>query len=157
MRLGGHTHFESRAQEFLRRVNTRFAGRSVTSAEVTAGVDACLPPCPDELTCSQDALDSALELVASAGVEVWPLEEADVMLARQLHDQHPTLGGERPLPPCKLPAARRKRDYDLRPGPRRRRIEVGGEARMSGTYADRPWGLFPATVHGKPAVVEYDA
>ena len=28
---------------------------------------------------------------------------------------------------------------------------------MSGTYADRPWGLFPATVHGKPAVVEYDA
>lgn len=36
-------------------------------------------------------LDSALELVASAGVEVWPLEEADVLLARQLHDRHPTL------------------------------------------------------------------
>ena len=28
---------------------------------------------------------------------------------------------------------------------------------MSGTYADRPWGLFPATVPGKPAVVEYEA
>ena len=28
---------------------------------------------------------------------------------------------------------------------------------MSGAYADRPWGLFPPTVHGKPAVVEYEA
>ncbi len=36
-------------------------------------------------------LDSALELVAGAGVEVWPLEEADVMLARQLYEQHPML------------------------------------------------------------------
>ena len=36
-------------------------------------------------------LDSALELVDSAGVQVWPLEEADVSLARQLHDQHPEL------------------------------------------------------------------
>lgn len=37
-------------------------------------------------------LDSALDLVAGANVEVWPLEEADVMLARQLSAQHPTLG-----------------------------------------------------------------
>ena len=37
-------------------------------------------------------LDSALELMDKAAVEVWPLEEADVTLARQLHDQHPTLG-----------------------------------------------------------------
>lgn len=36
-------------------------------------------------------LDSALELVASAGVDVWPLEEADLILARQLYDRHPTL------------------------------------------------------------------
>ena len=36
-------------------------------------------------------LDSALGLVAGAGVEVWPLEEADVVLARQLYEQHPTL------------------------------------------------------------------
>ena len=28
---------------------------------------------------------------------------------------------------------------------------------MSGPYADRPWGLFPPTVHGKPAVVEYES
>ena len=28
---------------------------------------------------------------------------------------------------------------------------------MIGAYADRSWGLFPPTVHGKPAVVEYEA
>ena len=36
-------------------------------------------------------LDAALELIANASVDVWPLEEADVMLARQLHDRYPTL------------------------------------------------------------------
>lgn len=36
-------------------------------------------------------LDSALALVAGAGVKVWPLEEEDVMLARQLYVQHPAL------------------------------------------------------------------
>ena len=36
-------------------------------------------------------LDSALELIEKAGVEVWPLEAADVDLARRLHEQHPTL------------------------------------------------------------------
>ncbi len=36
-------------------------------------------------------LDSALELIEKAGVEVWPLEEADVQLARRLHERHPTL------------------------------------------------------------------
>ena len=28
---------------------------------------------------------------------------------------------------------------------------------MSGAYADRPWGLFPPTVHGKLAVLEYES
>ncbi len=50
-------------------------------------------------------LDSALELVASAAVEVWPLEEADVLLARQLHDRHPTLQA-RDL--CHLASCRRR-------------------------------------------------
>ena len=50
-------------------------------------------------------LNSALELVASAGVEVWPLEEADVLLARQLHDRHPTLEA-RDL--CHLASCRRR-------------------------------------------------
>ena len=50
-------------------------------------------------------LDSALELVASAGVDVWPLEQADVMLARQLHEQHPSLQA-RDL--CHLASCRRR-------------------------------------------------
>ncbi len=50
-------------------------------------------------------LDSALELVAGANVEVWPLEEADVMLALQLYAQHPTLGA-RDL--CHLASCRRR-------------------------------------------------
>ncbi len=37
-------------------------------------------------------LDAAILLVASAGVEIWPLEEADVAVARQLHDRYPSLG-----------------------------------------------------------------
>ena len=37
------------------------------------------------------SVDAALELIASASVDVWPLEEADVMLARQLHERHPRL------------------------------------------------------------------
>ena len=35
--------------------------------------------------------DAALDLVARSVVEVWPLEPADVQLARQLHDQFPEL------------------------------------------------------------------
>jgi len=50
-------------------------------------------------------LDSALELMDKAGVDVWPLEEADVILARQLHDQQPTLSA-RDL--CHLASCRRR-------------------------------------------------
>lgn len=50
-------------------------------------------------------LDSALELMERTGVEVWPLEEADVILARQLHDQQPTLSA-RDL--CHLACCRRR-------------------------------------------------
>ena len=35
--------------------------------------------------------DATLELIASAAIKVWPLEEGDVALARQLHEQYPTL------------------------------------------------------------------
>ena len=55
-------------------------------------------------------LDSALELVANAGVEVWPLEEEDVTLARQLHDRHPTLTA-RDL--CHLASCRRRGVNDI--------------------------------------------
>ena len=37
-------------------------------------------------------LDAAISLVARAGVTVWPLEEADVALARRLHSMYPALG-----------------------------------------------------------------
>ena len=52
-----------------------------------------------------DVLDDALTLIARAGVEVWPLEEADVTLARQLHDRYPALEA-RDL--CHLASCRRR-------------------------------------------------
>ena len=56
-------------------------------------------------------LDSALELIASAGVQVWPLEEVDVILARQLHDRHPTLEA-RDL--CHLASCRRRNVREIK-------------------------------------------
>ena len=50
-------------------------------------------------------LEAALALVEGADIEVWPLEEADVMLALQLHDQHPALSA-RDL--CHLASCRRR-------------------------------------------------
>ena len=52
-----------------------------------------------------DELEDAIALISEVGVEVWPLEEADVTLARQLHDQHPRLGA-RDL--CHLASCRRR-------------------------------------------------
>ena len=49
--------------------------------------------------------DATLELIASAAVEVWPLEEADVVLARSLHELYPTLQA-RDL--CHLASCRRR-------------------------------------------------
>ena len=49
--------------------------------------------------------DAALSLVSGAGVQVWPLEEADVTLARRLCEQHPTLQA-RDL--CHLASCRRR-------------------------------------------------
>ncbi|MYB43179.1 MAG: type II toxin-antitoxin system VapC family toxin [Chloroflexi bacterium] len=51
------------------------------------------------------ALEAAMTLVARAGVEVWPLEEADVTLAQQLHVQHAGLSA-RDL--CHLASCRRR-------------------------------------------------
>ncbi len=52
-----------------------------------------------------EVFEDVLALMDRAGVEVWPLEEADVALARQLHDQHPALGA-RDL--CHLASCRRR-------------------------------------------------
>jgi predicted nucleic acid-binding protein len=50
-------------------------------------------------------LDAAMSLVARSRVEVWPLEEEDVTLAWQLHEQHPTLA---PRDLCHLSSCRRR-------------------------------------------------
>ena len=50
-------------------------------------------------------LDAAISLATGACTEVWPLEEADVTLARMLHDRYPTLGA-RDL--CHLASCRRR-------------------------------------------------
>ena len=47
--------------------------------------------------------DAALALIASAGIEVWPLEEDDVSLARRLHEEYPDPAGSGPVPPGQLP------------------------------------------------------
>lgn len=52
-----------------------------------------------------ETVDAAMSLVLSAEIEVWPLEEGDVALARQLHEQHPTLQA-RDL--CHLASCRRR-------------------------------------------------
>ena len=49
--------------------------------------------------------DATLGLIASASVEVWPLEEEDVTLARQLHEQYSELQA-RDL--CHLASCRRR-------------------------------------------------
>ena len=71
-----------------------------TSAEVMQElVHAYLP------TGRLQTLDAALSLIARASVEVWPLEEDDVALARRLHEQNPTLQA-RDL--CHLASCRRR-------------------------------------------------
>ena len=56
-------------------------------------------------------LDAALSLIAGSRVEVWPLEGADVSLARQLHERFPTLDA-RDL--CHLASCRRRRVTDIK-------------------------------------------
>ena len=49
--------------------------------------------------------DSVISLLVGSGVEVWPAEEEDVTLARQLHDRYPSLTA-RDL--CHLASCRRR-------------------------------------------------
>jgi predicted nucleic acid-binding protein len=57
------------------------------------------------------ALDAAFNLVTKTVIDVWPLEPADVQLARQLHDQFPDLGA-RDL--CHLASCRRRGVTELK-------------------------------------------
>ena len=56
------------------------------------------------------ALNEAIALIDAHGIEVWPLEKDDVILAAQLHDSHPTLSA-RDL--CHLASCQRRRASEL--------------------------------------------
>ncbi|MYB50491.1 MAG: type II toxin-antitoxin system VapC family toxin [Dehalococcoidia bacterium] len=82
----GRPHaLQTYAQDFFIEAN-RSGTPLCTSAEVMQELAHVYLP-----TGRLQTFDATLGLIASAGVEVWPLEEADVALARQLHEQHPTL------------------------------------------------------------------
>ena len=96
----GRPHaLQTTAQDFFVEAN-RSSTPLCTSAEVLQELAHVYLP-----TGRPQTFDATLGLVASAGVEVWPLEEADVALARQLHEQYPALQA-RDL--CHLASCRRR-------------------------------------------------
>ena len=96
----GRPHpLQAPAREFFA-ASSRHGARLCTSAEVLQELAHAYLPAGRLQT-----LDAAMTLVARANVEVWPLEEADVRLARQLHGSHPALGA-RDL--CHLASCRRR-------------------------------------------------
>ena len=96
----GRPHvLQASAQDFFIEAN-RNGTPPCTSAEVMQELAHVYLP-----TGRLQTFDATLELLASASVEVWPLEEADVALARQLHKQHPALQA-RDL--CHLASCRRR-------------------------------------------------
>ena len=96
----GRPHaLQTTAQRFFVEAN-RSGTPLCTSAEVMQELAHVYLP-----TGRLQTFDATLELMASAAVEVWPLEEADVALARQLHEQYPSLQA-RDL--CHLASCRRR-------------------------------------------------
>ncbi len=87
------------AQHFFVEAN-RSGTPLCTSAEVMQELAHAFLP-----TGRLQTFDATLALIASAAVEVWPLEEADVALARRIHNQYPTLQA-RDL--CHLASCRRR-------------------------------------------------
>ncbi len=87
------------AQEFFVQAN-RNSTPLCTSAEVLQElVHAYLPVARIE------TLDAAMALIRGSRMEVWPLEEEDVTLARQLHEQ---FSGLSPRDLCHLASCRRR-------------------------------------------------
>ena len=87
------------AQEFFVQAN-RNRTPLCTSAEVLQElVHAYLPVARIE------TLDAAMALIRGSRMEVWPLEEEDVTLARQLHEQ---FSGLSPRDLCHLASCRRR-------------------------------------------------
>ena len=102
----GRPHvLQASAQDFFIEAN-RNGTTLCTSAEVMQELAHVYLP-----TGRLQTFDATLELLASASVEVWPLEEADVALARQLHEQHPALQA-RDL--CHLASCRRRRVREIK-------------------------------------------
>ena len=96
----GRPHaLQATAQRFFVEAN-RSGTPLCTSAEVMQELAHVYLP-----TGRLQTFDATLGLMASAAVEVWPLEEADVALARQLHEQYPSLQA-RDL--CHLASCRRR-------------------------------------------------
>ncbi len=90
---------KGRARAFFRE-SVHDGMRLCPSAEVLQELmHACLP------VSRERDLDRAVALIAEAKVEVWPLESADVALARQLHGCFPRIGA-RDL--CHLASCRRQ-------------------------------------------------
>ena len=102
----GRPHvLQAPAQDFFVEAN-RSGSPLCTSAEVMQELAHAYLP-----TGRLQTFDAALGLMASAAVEVWPLEADDVALARQLHEQHPTLQA-RDL--CHLASCRRRDVRDIK-------------------------------------------
>ena len=96
----GRPHaLQAPAQDFFVESNRR-GTPLCTSAEVMQELAHAYLP-----TGRLQTLDATLALIASAALEVWPLEEADVDLARRLYEQYPTLQA-RDL--CHLASCRRR-------------------------------------------------
>ena len=102
----GRPHaLRANAQEFFVEAN-RSGAPLCTSAQVLQEMAHAYLP-----TGRLQAFDATLGLMASAGVKVWPLEEADVALARQLHGLYPALQA-RDL--CHLASCRRRRVREIK-------------------------------------------
>ena len=96
----GRPHpLQSPAQEFFVECNVNRTPL-VTSAEVLQELVYAYLPVGRPQT-----LDAALSLITRSRVEVWPLEQEDVGLARLLHEQYPILQA-RDL--CHLASCRRR-------------------------------------------------
>ncbi len=97
--VGSPHRLKEQAREFFQECSQSNASL-YTSAEVLQELlHAYLP------VRRSQALDAAMALIEGAGVDVWPLEEADIALARQLYTQRPFLAA-RDL--CHLASCRRR-------------------------------------------------
>ena len=83
--VGRPHQLQEPAREFFRQSSLE-SSPLCTSAEVLQELIHTLLPVQ-----RLNDLKAAIALLAAHDIEVWPLEEEDVMLALQLYEQHPTL------------------------------------------------------------------